>query len=374
MAASEDLIDFGDIDAQKENIQALPSGRSAKALAQIYSPPLFTTDPESTNEAQAKARAAFERELLMIEEADDPLDIYDRYIRWTIDTFPSAQATPQSQLLPLLERATKAFQTAAQYKNDSRYLKLWLQYIRLFSDAPREVFIFLARNSIGDNLALYYEEFAAWSEAAGRWAQAEEIYTMGMTRRARPAERLARKHAEFQQRRQVHTTETNEPSSPALPIARPALATKHDPFSSSSAQAAQHNVAGGTKRSKSGKMQIFADPETSSQPGSTDTSDTWQEIGTLTDRKKENYVAPRPMAGERLNVGKTNGGVQKMMIFRDTVSTFLTLFLTNTQTVLAVGLSMPLSPEYPPLDGTRFHLQTPRLRKTMHTQSSEREA
>jgi checkpoint serine/threonine-protein kinase len=37
---SDDLIDFEIIENQKENIQSLPSGRSAKALAQLYTPPL----------------------------------------------------------------------------------------------------------------------------------------------------------------------------------------------------------------------------------------------------------------------------------------------------------------------------------------------
>ncbi|CRK14119.1 hypothetical protein BN1708_011066 [Verticillium longisporum] len=38
MAASGDLINFDIIEAQKENIQALPSGRSAKKLAEAFSP------------------------------------------------------------------------------------------------------------------------------------------------------------------------------------------------------------------------------------------------------------------------------------------------------------------------------------------------
>jgi checkpoint serine/threonine-protein kinase len=36
--AQGDLIDFDIIETQKENIQSLPSGRSAKALATLFSP------------------------------------------------------------------------------------------------------------------------------------------------------------------------------------------------------------------------------------------------------------------------------------------------------------------------------------------------
>lgn len=236
MATSDDLIDFNVIESHKENIQALPSGRSAKALAQIYSPPLpgANPSPAAAQDANSEQRQAFEKELQIIDEADDPLDVYDRYVKWTLDAYPSAQATPQSQLLPLLERATKAFQSSTHYKNDPRHLKLWLHYIRLFSDAPREAFVFLARHDIGGSLALYYEEFAAWLENAGRWNQAEEIYKMGLEKEARPVERLLRRFGEFERRNEARPHDTTEPTSPALPAVRAALAAKMDPFASSS--------------------------------------------------------------------------------------------------------------------------------------------
>jgi len=324
MATSDDLIDFNVIESHKENIQALPSGRSAKALAQLYSPPLLGANPSPSNtqDAHAKAREPFEKELQTIDEADDPLDVYDRYVKWTLDTYPSAQATPQSQLLPLLERATKAFQSSSHYKNDPRYLRLWLHYIRLFSDAPRELFVFLARHGIGESLALYYEEFAAWLENAGRWNQAEEIYKMGLEKEARPVERLLRKFGEFERRKDARPQDAAEPTSPALPTVRPALAAKADPFATSSPAAESQQQARSTaaKKSKSSKMAIFSDSDDSSRPTSGSGSQGWDNIGSLAERKKENTIAAKPMAGEKLKGGKTNGGMQKMMIFKDEVS------------------------------------------------------
>ncbi|KAK5138031.1 hypothetical protein LTR08_005828 [Meristemomyces frigidus] len=321
MAASDDLIDFNVIEAHKENIQALPSGRSAKALAQLYSPPLLGAHPSPahTEDANTKAREPYEEELRNIDEADDPLDVYDRYVKWTMDAYPSAQATPQSQLLPLLERATKTFQSSAHYKNDPRYLRLWLHYIRLFSDAPREVFVFLSRHGIGESLALYYEEFAAWLEHAGRWSQAEEIYKMGIEKEARPAERLMRKFGEFERRKNARPEDAAEPSSPALPIARAALAAKIDPFATSSPAVEQQQQARSTapKKSKSSKMAIFSDTEEPPRPDSGSNSRGWDNIGTVAERKKENTIEAKPMAGEKLKVGKTNGGMQKLMIFKD---------------------------------------------------------
>lgn len=328
---SDDLIDFEIIENQKENIQALPSGRSAKALAQLYTPPLSfkpgqTPSPSQTQDAHNETRLKFEKELMKIDDSDDPLDIYDRYVKWTMDAYPSAQNTPQSQLCPLLERATKAFQSSAHYKDDPRYLRLWLHYIRFFSDAPREAFAYLARHNIGDGLALFYEEFAAWLETAGRWTQAEEVYNMGIDKEARPVERLVRKYGEFQHRFESRAQQVPEPTSPALPTVRPALAAKVDPFSLATAAPvdpqAQSRTRSGASAPKSSKpkLAVFADTEEPPKPGSSGSTKGWDNIGSLGDRKKENTVEARPWAGETLKVGKKNTGVQKMMIFKDEVS------------------------------------------------------
>jgi checkpoint serine/threonine-protein kinase len=333
MSASEDLIDFSIIETQKENIQSLPHGRSAKALASIFSPSPLThsehtlSDTKTLNDA---IRAEYEIELSSIGESDDPLDIYDRYVKWTLNAYPSVQATPQSQLLPLLERATKAFLSSTHYKNDPRYLKLWLHYIRFFSDTPRETFAFLARHNIGDGLALFYEEFAAWLEGAGRWSQAEEVYTLGIDRQARPQERLLRKFGEFRNRAEQRERNGDEPSSPALPTVRPALAAKIDPWASASStprtsdpQAPMPSSAAGGRTTRSGrqKLAIFSDADGSaggSQGAST--SKGWENIGSLQDRKKENTIEPKAWVGETLKVGSRAGTAQKMQILRDEVS------------------------------------------------------
>ncbi|KAF1356543.1 hypothetical protein BDV97DRAFT_287621 [Delphinella strobiligena] len=324
--AGADLIDFNVIEGHKENIQALPSGRSAKALAALYSPPLSSSQTSNAPDQHGQARAEFEEEVALIDEADDPLDVYDRYVKWTLDTYPSAQSTPQSQLLPLLERATKAFLSSANYKNDPRYLKLWLHYIRFFSDAPRETFLFLSRNGVGESLALYYEEYAAWLENAGRWTQAEEVYEAGIEKEAHPASRLIRKFGDFERRKEAHPEDTQEPSSPALPAARPALASKVDPFSAPSSDTTpqQSSRSMTSKKPRSGKMAIFTDDAAAeSSPSALGTKDGalgWDSIGSIASRKKENAHEPRPMAGETLKTAKTNTGVQKMMVFRSTNS------------------------------------------------------
>ncbi|KAL2022809.1 hypothetical protein VTK56DRAFT_4625 [Thermocarpiscus australiensis] len=329
--APNDLISFDIIEDHKENIQALPSGRSAKKLAELFSPSprhaKSAPTPLDTKDVNDSIRAEFEAEVAAISESDDPLDVYDRYVRWTLDAYPSAQATPQSQLHTLLERATRAFVNAPQYKNDPRYLRLWLHYINFFSDAPREAFVFLSRHAIGETLALFYEEYAAWLEGAGRWAQAEEVYKLGIEREARPTARLLRKFGEFEQRR-AQQVDADGPSSPALPAARPALAAKIDPFAAAAAatrdpQAPRQTtgLGGQSSRPARSKLTVFSDadaaPEAPALSSRGAGSKGWESIGSLADRKKENVMEPKPWAGETLKAGGKKSGGPKLAVFRD---------------------------------------------------------
>ena len=333
MPATSDLIDFEAIEGQKENIQSLPGGRSAKKLAELYSPSplrkLSTPTPSDTKNVNDCIRAEYEAEVQNISESDDPLDVFDRYVRWTLDAYPSAQATPQSQLHTLLERATKSFITAAQYKNDPRYLRLWAHYIHFFSDAPRETYMFLSRHGIGEGLALFYEEYAAWLEGAGRWAQAEEVYKLGIEREARPVQRLLRKFKEFEGRLAQHGAV--EPASPALPTVRPALAAKKDPFGAAAPRGvdlqaprqSSSTAAAMAPRADKQKLAIFSDadakPAALSARG--EGSRGWDTIGSLAERKKENSVEPKPWVGETLKAGgKKSETAAKMAVFRDPVS------------------------------------------------------
>ena len=50
-----------------------------------------------------------------------------RFIKWTQDTFKSGGH--KAELFPLLERCTRELQADDRYKNDIRYLRVWIQYV-----------------------------------------------------------------------------------------------------------------------------------------------------------------------------------------------------------------------------------------------------
>lgn len=325
--ASPPTTSFDDIELHKENIQPLASGRSARALLQVLS---ARASPVVLRGELAVKQAEFEKELKTASDLDDPFEVWVRYVSWTVENFPSGNSH-DSGLLNLLERATREFLHEEQYKNDPRYVKLWIQYIQNHSDAPREAFAYLARHNIGQRLALFYEEFAALLESIGRKNQATEIYQMGIENNARPVDRLVRKFDEFKQRLEHNPPAVDEPTSPALRAVRPALAAK--PLGG--------GLGGGTspedqqplpqsqprpqpapaKKPARQKMAVFSDADAGPSAKATKETTGWEEIGTREHRSKENTMESKPFAGQTLKQEggkKSSGG--KLMVFRDTVS------------------------------------------------------
>ncbi|XP_041710336.1 mitotic checkpoint serine/threonine-protein kinase BUB1 beta-like [Coregonus clupeaformis] len=83
----------------KENIQPLKKGRAISALHQALS-----QQQEGLTSATNQHKQAFESEL-RVYDGDDPLDVWDRYVKWTEQTYP--QGGKESNLSVLLERAKR---------------------------------------------------------------------------------------------------------------------------------------------------------------------------------------------------------------------------------------------------------------------------
>lgn len=72
------------IEAQKENIEPLHSGRSASSLARAFSIPVTEQREEIIAERDNHEKAIQESD-----ELDDPLQPYLDYIKWATEKFPS---------------------------------------------------------------------------------------------------------------------------------------------------------------------------------------------------------------------------------------------------------------------------------------------
>ncbi|NWW95561.1 BUB1B kinase, partial [Rhynochetos jubatus] len=128
---------------------------------------------------------------------DDPLDVWDRYIKWTEQTFP--QGGKESNLAAILERAVKALNEQQRYYKDPRYLNLWLKFGNCCNE-PLDLYRYLHSQEIGTTLALLYITWAEALEARGSFKKADLIFQEGLQRKAEPFDKLQSYHRQFQTR------------------------------------------------------------------------------------------------------------------------------------------------------------------------------
>lgn len=303
------LIDFDMIESQKENIGPSQGGHSAAALART-----FNKDPLTVRGDQAHKRAVFEQQIAESEELDDPIQPYLDYIKYINEVYPQGH-TAENGLVQVLERCTSQFRDAPYYKDDSRYLKVWIQYAK-YSDAPKELYTYLCRKEIGRNLSLFYEEFAAYLESVDRKSQAREVYLAGINLNARPIERLRRRYQEFCQRLEVSPPSENEPKSPTFAPVRAALAVKDTTGSDLSSSSSSFRP-----ESMSSKVSVFQDSSSTYEKTPADSGSAWDMFGTMSQRRKENVMEAKPWEGERLPMDPEyrKKPVKSMSIFRDPI-------------------------------------------------------
>ena len=102
----------------------------------------------------------------MLDEDEDPLALYDRFVKWTLDNYAQEELA-QSGLLEVLEEATRRFVKDPRYKTDLRYLKLWLLYASHVED-PTAIYAHILAHGIGTLYAQTYLEYAAVLEKRGQ--------------------------------------------------------------------------------------------------------------------------------------------------------------------------------------------------------------
>ncbi|NWH65024.1 BUB1B kinase, partial [Geococcyx californianus] len=128
---------------------------------------------------------------------DDPLDVWDRYVRWTEQSFP--QGGKESNLAAILERAVKALNDEQRYYQDPRYLNLWLKF-GSFCNEPLDLYSYLHSKEIGTTLALLYITWAEILEDRGNFRKADLVFQEGLQRKAEPLDKLQSFHRQFQAR------------------------------------------------------------------------------------------------------------------------------------------------------------------------------
>jgi len=142
-------------------------------------------------------RSAWRKRLSKGATTEDPLAVWLDYVRWIEDHVPAGGS--KSPIEEALEEATSAFASDARYRNDSRYVALWVRLANLAKD-PAPTFRYLWSKRIGEGCALFYMAWGHVAEREGRFTVAERVYSHGVRRGTDKRDRLAARHAMFRRR------------------------------------------------------------------------------------------------------------------------------------------------------------------------------
>ncbi|KAK4421853.1 Mitotic spindle checkpoint protein BUBR1 [Sesamum alatum] len=173
----------------KENVRPLKRGRDVRLLNHAL---------KSHSHSQIKNSLLQNRRRLIqaIDEysGDDPLQPWLECIKWVQEAFPSGG--DYSGLVVIYEQCVRTFWHEDRYKDDLRYLKVWLEYAENCVDAE-VIYNFLEANKIGVTHASFYISYALHMEHKNKNKTANEIFNRGLSLKAQPVDKLTAAYKKF---------------------------------------------------------------------------------------------------------------------------------------------------------------------------------
>ncbi|KAK7462703.1 protein kinase [Stygiomarasmius scandens] len=288
------IVDCDVLEAAKENVQPLASGRRVTALSSLLATPHARRESRL---ASIRHRLRLNVEIALEDEDDDPLEAYCALVYWTLENYPQGHSA-ESGLLELLEEATRILKDdrSGKWRGEMKYLKLWMLYAS-FVEKPVIIYRFLIANDIGTDFGILYEEFAAVLERDGRRKEADDIYALGIARRASPLDHLKSRYSEFQRRMMS--------AAPAAPVLQPETSTTRRAVLATTSAAAP--LPGPSSRqtrppstTSNAPIPVFVDPTGEASQGSGMETNAWPDLGTRKTRIKENVPETKKLSGTKL--------------------------------------------------------------------------
>lgn len=109
----------------------------------------------------------------------------------------------KEKLPRFLQKCAQTFETDQRYKNDIRYIQIWLQLMD-YVENPKGILRKMERNGIGMKLSLFYQAYALYYEKLKKFEEAEKIYRLGALNLAEPMDKLQKSYGQFLQRTGCH--------------------------------------------------------------------------------------------------------------------------------------------------------------------------
>lgn len=185
----EDDDDEYEWDNYKENVRPLKRGRNVKLLNQSLKSHSNLPLKHSLLLTRRKLIAAIDHY-----NGDDPLHPWLQCIKWVQEAFPAAGDS--SGLLVIYEQCVRTFWHDDRYRDDLRYLNVWLEYAENCADAE-VIYRFLDANNIGQSHSAYYISYALHMESNHKIKTANDIFNCGLSINAQPLEKLEAAYRKF---------------------------------------------------------------------------------------------------------------------------------------------------------------------------------
>ncbi|XP_068331308.1 uncharacterized protein [Pyrus communis] len=137
----------------------------------------------------------------------DPLLPWLRGIRKMNDSLPPH--TLKEKLPRFLQKCAQTFESDRRYRNDLRYIRVWLKLMD-FVDDPRALLRTMEANQIGTKHSLFYQAYALYYEKNKKFEEAEKMYHLGVQNLAEPIGALEKSYEQFLQRMERHRRHRNQ--------------------------------------------------------------------------------------------------------------------------------------------------------------------
>lgn len=173
----------------KENVRPLKRGRDVGLLNDALKSQQQTRSKKSLLEKRRRLIDAIDEY-----RGEDPLLRWIECIKWVQESFPAGG--DYSGLVVIYEQCVRTFWHDDKYKEDPRYLRVWLEYAESCNNSEI-IYRFLDANQIGQTQSGYYLSYALQMESKNKLTKADEIFNLGIARKAQPLRNLESAYRKF---------------------------------------------------------------------------------------------------------------------------------------------------------------------------------
>ncbi|KGN55548.1 mitotic spindle checkpoint protein BUBR1 [Cucumis sativus] len=292
----------------KENVRPLKRGRNISILNNALKSHTDNHIKKSLLENRRKLIEAIDDY-----KGDDPLQPWLECIKWVQEAYPAGGDF--SGLVLIYEQCVRTFWHSDRYKEDLRYLKVWLEYAENCFDAE-VIFNFLHANAIGTTHSAYYISYALHLESKAKTKAANDIFNLGISRNAQPMDKLKDVYRMFLTRsmqRPKVAEESMEKSLPVRSFGTVLSNPEHRPHTMGNFQPTRKNMK--AERPYLAPLDVYDDSKVvSTSHLELDASKThlnsWTILGSRRERNKENNALPSKWTSHKIpqRIGSRVGG------------------------------------------------------------------